>query len=566
MRNIIVVDCISTGIHFIGDIINRGYNPIVLELKPTEDNVEIYNERINRSYAKINEKFDMIYEKDTYEETLDEVKKADPVLIVPGCEEGVVLATKLANELGLLCNPAENIEAMTLKQEMHNRLAEKGLRHIRGKVVTSVDEAIEFYDEESLGEVVVKPIRSAGSCNVRICLDKQEMIDAIDELMGRHGYYGGNVEELLIQERINGDEYIVNTVSCDGYHRVTLIWKYSKVKTSEGAIIYDTVETVNALGIAEAEMVEYAYDVADAIGIRYGAVHGEYMIDERGPVLIEVNCRPCGGNMPAKFLNMISGQHETDSILDSYLKPARFFEKAKQRYRLQAHGALKMFIVPEDIVAKSAPMKSISPNLKSFFKADFDEMAEEGVFYVKTEDLNSTCGVIFLVHENNELLQEDINFLRSIEKYAFPLVLSPELDKLDELDEEKIVNDLTRVVDEVSNYGTGLLITDQFLKTDGVYQIGVEDVLNVNEEFDYVIINLNKSFVEKRDDITVELVLSIFKRVKVGGIVFVPETTYKFVPGQRKGVEALMIDLDLRIEVPPYGINPGVIASRNVIS
>ena len=449
---------------------------------------------------------------------------------------------------------------------MHKRLAENGLRYIRGKVIGSVEEAIEFYDAESLGEVVIKPIRSAGSCNVRICLNKQEMIDAIEDIMGMEGYFGGNVKELLVQERIDGDEYIVNTVSHNGWHRVTLIWKYSKVKTSGGAMIYDTVETVNSLGISEAEMVEYAYKVADAIGIEYGPVHGEYMIDKGGSVLIEVNCRPCGGNMSARFLDEISGQHETDSILDAYLKPARFKQKALQRYRLQAHGALKMFIVPENIVAKSAPMVDISPNLKSYFEADFAEMAEEGIFYIKTEDLHSTCGVIYLVHEDNNVLQNDLNFLRSLEKYAFSLVLSPELDKIKELDEDKLASDLTKVVDTVSEYGTVLLITDQFLDTHNVLQIGVGDVGNINEEFDYVIVNLNKSLVEKKDYLNVEVILNILKRIRVGGIVFIPETTYKYVPGQRKGIEALMIDLDLRIEVPPYGVDAGVIASKNLIS
>lgn len=566
MENIIVVDCISTGINFIGDIINRGYNPVVLELKPPENMIEEYVERTSHSYNQIDEKFEIIYEKDTYEENLEAVRKLNPALIVPGCEEGVVLATKLANDLGLLCNSAENIPAMTLKHEMHKRLAENGLRHIRGKVVKSVEEAIEFYDSESLGEVVVKPIRSAGSCNVHICLNKEEMIDSIEDLFGNKGYYGGIVEELLIQERINGDEYIVNTVSHNGFHRVTLIWKYNKIKTVEGAILYDTVETVNQLGISEAEMVEYAYKVADAIGIKYGPVHGEYMIDKDGPVLIEVNCRPCGGNMPAKFLDEISGQHETDSILDSYLKPARFKQKVMQRYRLPAHGALKMFIVPEDIVAKSMPMVSISPNLKSYFKADFAEIAEEGLFYIKTEDLHSTCGVVYLVHEDNEVLQEDINFLRSIEKYAFSLVLSPELDEIGDLDEDKLVAELTKVVDTVSDYGTGLLITDQFLDTPNIMQIAVDDIADVNEEFDYVIVNLNKTFVEKKDSLTVDVILSILKRIKVGGVVFIPETTYKYSPGQRKGIEALMIDLDLRIEVPPYGIDAGVIASKKLIS
>ena len=447
-------------------------------------------------------------------ETLEAVRKVNPILIVSGCEEGVVLATKLSDDLNLLGNSAENIGAMTLKHEMHKRLAENGLRYIRGKIIKSVDEAIEFYDDESLNEVVVKPIRSAGSCNVRICLNKQEMVDAIEELMGKTGYYGGNVQELLIQERIDGDEYIVNTVSSDGWHRVTTIWKYSKIKTAEGAMIYDTMETVNTLGISEAEMVEYAYKVADAIGIKYGSIHGEYMIDKGGPVLIEVNCRPCGANMPAKFLDEVSGQHETDSILDSYLKPVRFRQKALQKYRLQRYGALKMFIVPEDIVARSTPMVDIGPNLKSYFKAVFDEMDEDGVFYIKTEDLGSTWGVVFLVHKDGGVLQEDINFLRSLEKYVFELVLSPELEKIEELDEDMLVNHLMEVVDTASEYGTGLLITDQFLDTNSIIQVGVDDIANINGEFDYVIINLNKSLVEKKDFLVVEIILGILKQAE----------------------------------------------------
>ena len=145
------------------------------------------------------------------------------------------------------------------------------------------------------------------------------MINSLKLLFDAFNHYASKNNELLIQERINGTEYIVNTVSHKGIHRVTLVWKYNKVKTSEGAIIFDACETVNKLSLGEAEMVEYAFSVADALDIQYGPVHGEYMIDEDGPVLIEVNCRPCGANMPAEYLDQISGQHETDSILDAYL-------------------------------------------------------------------------------------------------------------------------------------------------------------------------------------------------------------------------------------------------------
>ena len=366
MRNIIVVECISTGKNYIGDIINRGYNPVVLHLKDsdTEDGKK-FGEHVLEEYKLIPYEFDMIYERDTYEETLEAVQKFDPLLIVPGNERGVVLATRLSNELGLLCNSIENLDAMTLKNEMHNRLAQRGLRSIKGKVVHSLEEALEFYDSENLSEVVIKPTYSAGSASVRICLSRDEMIDSIKQLFDNVNYYGDEIKELLIQERINGIEYIVNTVTHKGTHRVTLVWKYNKVKTSEGAIVYDSCETVNELSLGEAEMVEYAYKVADALEIQYGPVHGEYMIDEKGPVLIEVNCRPCGGGMPAKFLDRISGQHETDSILDSYLKPKPFFDKLQKRYRLYAHGTLKFFITPQNMIVRSSPIVNIENKLKA---------------------------------------------------------------------------------------------------------------------------------------------------------------------------------------------------------
>ena len=336
MRNIVVVQCKSTGINYIQDIIDRNCNPVILEMNAFSDTeeAEMHLKEVRSGYNLINADYDLIYEKDTYEETLEMVKKLDPLVIVPGTEDGVILATKLANDLNLLCNPIENLDAITLKNEMHKRLAENNLRSIRGRIVTSVEEAIEYYDSQHLDEVVIKPQYSFCSVGVRICSNKEEMIKSLHELFNSTNAYGTELDELLIQERIRGEEYVVNLMSCNGVHRVTTIWKYHKIKTHEGGHVYDYDETINELGIGEAELVEYAYDVADALGIKYGPVHGEYMIDEKGPVLIEVNCRPHGGNLDAKFLDRISGQHETDSSLDSYLNPDKFHQDRQMPYKL----------------------------------------------------------------------------------------------------------------------------------------------------------------------------------------------------------------------------------------
>ena len=139
----------STGKNYVQDIIDRNCNPIVLERKPFGDSEDalIYQEEVKREYELIENNFDLIYEKDTYEETLEMVRKFDPLVIVPGTEDGVILATKLANDLNLLCNPIENIDAITLKNEMQNRLVKNNLRSIKGQVVRSLDEAIDYYVE-----------------------------------------------------------------------------------------------------------------------------------------------------------------------------------------------------------------------------------------------------------------------------------------------------------------------------------------------------------------------------------------------------------------------------------
>ena len=563
MRNIIIVECISTGINYIEDIINRGYNPIVLEPKmiDTEEGKE-YKKMVYEEYGRIEYDFEIIYEKDSYEQTLEMVREFDPLLVLPGNENGVILATKLSHDLNLLGNPIENLDAMTLKNEMQNRLKEHGLRYIRGKVVDSVEDAIKFYEEEDLKEVVLKPTYSAGSASVRICLDKDEMIESLKEMLEHSANYFGNEDnDIVIQERINGDEYIVNTVSCDGVHNLTLIWKYTKIRTSDGSIIYDTAQTVNELSIGEAEMVEYAYQVADAIGVKYGPIHGEYMIDEEGPVLIEVNCRPCGGNMEANFLNRISGQHETDSILDAYLKPELFKAKHIQPYKLYAYGAIKFFIVPKDILAKSTSISNLSLRFKSHYKTSLNYSGDTALIY-KTKDLHTSVGVVYLVDEDLGVVKDNIEFLRNIEKRAFSLVLSEDEREAGEKDDEDYKNKLKPFIDLVGTYGTGLIITDQTIEDTNILQSKPEDMDEIKGEFDFVLINVNKSYLSESDGNIVELSIKSLSRVRSGGYVFIPKSTYDFIPNKRNGMETIILTLGLKIEVPPQGMKDIIIATK----
>lgn len=392
-----------------------------------------------------------------------------------------------------------------------------------------------------------------------MCSSRTEVIDSLEELFTYENYYGDKINKFIIQERIIGKEYIVNTVSCNGSHRITTMWEHIKTFTPSGDHVLESTLTINELSLGESDLIEYAYDVLDALEIKYGGVHGEYLVDEKGPVLIEVNCRPMGSSMDAKYLDRISGQHETDSILDSYLNPEKFNYKRNQGYELYEYGAIKYLIVPKDIVAESSPMKYMSNKLKSHHRTS-QELDDEARFFVRTQNLETTGGAIYLTHPDGFTLQKDLNFLRNIEKNAFQLVLSGNDNKKIEINKD--YGEVKSILNRVYAYDPTLLVTNCIFENIDMLQVRPDEIDSINSEFDCVVVNLDKSIIDENDDIIAHLILKIIKKVKTGGIILIPKSTYHYIPNGRIGVEALVRVLDLKLELPIYDLKGCVVASK----
>lgn len=216
--------------------------------------------------------------------------------------------------------------------------------------------------------------------------------------------------------------------------------------------------------------------------------------------------------MPAKFLDRISGQHETDSILDAYLKPERFEEKLKNKYELYEYGALKFFIVPDDILARSAPVRNISINLKSHVQTSISDIDEnDAKMFFKTHDVDSACGIVYMAHNDYSEIHKDIDFLRNVEKHAFSLILNEEISKQEE---DTDLDFIEKIAETADKYGTGLFITDHFINSD-ILQIPMDKLSEVGGEFDYIIINLNESLVEKSTEDIAKILWNVFQWPKM---------------------------------------------------
>jgi len=242
--------------------------------------------------------------------------------VLAGTESGVLIADRLNALMGLPGNDAGTAAARRDKTAMARAAAAAGLAVPCGRSFDDPIAAAAWYDSAGLREAVVKPPCSAGTDNVWFCSGAREVERACDRVLSASNLYGARNRAVLVQERLRGVEYYVNTVSHDGVHRIAETWRYHKRSGSSGSPVYDYEEPVPAAGAEAAPLRAYVPRVLDALGVVSGAAHTEVMVTERGPVLIESGARLGGATLP-EVVEKFSGVSQTSLLADCVLSPDR---------------------------------------------------------------------------------------------------------------------------------------------------------------------------------------------------------------------------------------------------
>ncbi len=394
LGTIIIVDPLSSGTNFIADIIKRGYKPVGLWSKRSAViflAMKKSREEVESRYSGLCE---FITQDEDYEKTRSLVKTYAPRFIIPGGEIGVELSARLCADLGLVCNPLKRLPVLTNKYLMNRALEQCSVRSIKSAMVHNLAEILAFFHENDNRACVLKPYRGAGSYGVRTCESEEELKAAYDEVFKTANVLGGDDEGMLIQERIDGVEYVVNTVSVKGRHKVTSILKYDRFTVKGGGRVYSIAESVNPFTTGCSSLIRYTFAVLKALGVENGNVHTELMVDEIGPVLIEVNCRVMGGDMQAEFLDTIFGHHDTDVLLDAYLHEEDFLAHINEPLQPRSHGLVKFLISPRDMEVVATPVLAFVKHLKSFNRISLNAM--RGSLLKRTVDLRPVPAQSFL--------------------------------------------------------------------------------------------------------------------------------------------------------------------------
>jgi biotin carboxylase len=218
--------------------------------------------------------------------------------VMPGTESGVEVAEALAHALGLPTNGDRPSQLRRDKSLMAEALRRAGLAAPVGSVARKPAEAAAWAAAHPGDTVVVKPLDSGGSDHVFFCASPNDAAAAVESVLGARNIYGEPNGAALVQERLLGPEYYLNTVSAGGTHRVVETWRYAKLRGPGESLLYDYEEPVDHSAPEIPHVHGYVRAVLDALEVRDGAAHTEVILTEQGPVLLDCGARLCGGFIP----------------------------------------------------------------------------------------------------------------------------------------------------------------------------------------------------------------------------------------------------------------------------
>ena len=330
-----------------------------------------------------------------------------------GIESGVELADSLSEALDTLSNGTALSAERRDKLLMVRALERMGVRAIPTTSVHTLEEARKWSD--GCYPVVAKPARSAGTDNVWFCDSWSTLERAFERIAGQRTIFGEINDGVLLQEYVSGIEYIVDTVRYEDVIAVTEICRYRK-KLVNGTFVYDLVELLPSTGPIQDQLGKYAISVLDALGIRYGPAHLEIMIDDAGPVLVEVGARLDGARAPV-LCQAATNQNQAEMTVLCYTDRQQFESRARTPYSVNRH-LLRVKLISECAgTVKALPFLDDVKRLRSFHS--ITKMLGVGDTLTKTTGLFDLPGMIELVHECPETIWADYDRIRAWEREGF---------------------------------------------------------------------------------------------------------------------------------------------------
>jgi len=315
-----------------------------------------------------------------YDTILEECKKIHPCGVVTvGSDLASPTVCYLSEKLGLTSNSFEVAKLCTNKYQMRKAFSDAGLPVPYYKLVSDVSDV---NPDEVPYPVIVKPTDRSGSRGITKVESKEQLETAIFESVG-HSFD----KNAIIEGFIPGNEYSCECISYNGEHHFLAFTK----KFTTGAPNYIETGHIQPCDIDEEtqeKIREYIFKALTVLGVKNGASHTEFKVDDNGNFgIIEIGARMGGDCIGSDLVYLSTGYDFLKMVIDVACGEKPEIKPTGNAYRI----AKIRFIFNEEDIAELENIKKISPN--SIYRISDINMDNLG----KTTDSSSRLGYYITV-------------------------------------------------------------------------------------------------------------------------------------------------------------------------
>lgn len=362
-------------------------------------------------------------EESSYDTIVLMLKRLGVECVVAGAEPGVPLADRLSEGLGLKSNGTELSLARRNKYIMGKVIQDSGLPTPSYAKVSEWEQIMAWKDVERVSyPIVIKPLDSAGTDGVSICENEEALRNAFKDLKGTQNILGSTNDSMLVQSFLDGEEFVVNSVSLNGKPYIVSILLGHKIRIPGAGRMYNYEEGMPRKGTGYKEenykqnstylnspqklLAKMHKAVVKALKINWGPAHAEYMLTkDKGVVLIEVAARISGG-VHIEANRKSFGCDQLTMTVFSYVDEEAFKEAAKEPYQLKRKFNMAFILLEKGgkLVEDFEPVLEKVRNLPACY--DVFIKKDPGQIVKRTVDFPSSPGYIFLVHKDEEEMKK----------------------------------------------------------------------------------------------------------------------------------------------------------------
>jgi len=343
--------------------------------------------------------------------------------VIPTFDPAVYLADHLAACVGVRGNPFDGplAKARRDKWAMSEAVRRAGLRSVKEKLVTTWNEAKEYLESLSpplsdANPVIFKILQGSSSEGVNKVYSLKQAEQIFSSDVGSTSNYGDKIGKVLIQEFLKGKEYVIDSVSRDGVHKVVVVWN-EDLRPGNGIFnLYYGFKFMDPEDQKIAAIIDYATKVLDATGLRNGASDMEVIwLEEEGtPCVLDLNARWTAlmWHDGLALEKAITGNNQITATVDAYLD-GDAFDKMPPVPSIKQHGAIVFTFAHHTGFLNNIPGLSVAKRMPSYFGSYND-----GLFVGSLIEKLATshpCLQILLAHKEKAVVDGDYDRLISLE-------------------------------------------------------------------------------------------------------------------------------------------------------